>query len=415
MALLRRFGGTVTAYGISSVSTLALTLIVARSLPKSEVALLTLVLATGALAAAFGTGIDAAGARTAVRSGGRGLAPLFLRASRLRLGCLAVSIVPLAGYLFDASGSLGADTAMRTLAISSFAVYATGACAAYLLCYEPQAAGDTVRQAKVQAAFALPVLLASVVATLAHGGEAGLLVAMAAGSLPVIAWLGWKIGRSRVRARLSHPHLPGFHALAAALTIGTVAFAIFQRLDLLWVGATRTSSEVAEYAVANRVVSGFSLLTATLVIVGLPTVGAASTRSDALKALGRLRVPLVGVLALVALGVVVSPVLVPLVFGGDYSKAGLLASVLLLQYVPLLSYSLINIPLPFICGRRTVVVQGIVLLGVEALWLAVFRRADLTVIAIAPLAGQSAAAAFTWFQFSRAVDAGALVVPEARA
>jgi O-antigen/teichoic acid export membrane protein len=415
MALMRRFGGTVTAYGISSVSTLALTLIVARSLPKSEVALLTLVLATGALAAAFGTGIDAAGARTAVRSGGRGLAPLFLRASRLRLGCLVAAIVPLAGYLFDASGSLGADTALRTLAISSFAIYAAGACAAYLLCYEPQAAGDTVRQAKVQAAFALPVLLAAVASTLAHGGEAGLLVAMAAGSLPVIAWLGWKIGRSRARARLSHPHLPGFHALAAALTIGTISFAIFQRLDLLWVGATRTSSDVAEYAVANRVVSGFSLLTATLVIVGLPTVGSASTRTEALKALGRLRVPLVGILALVALGVVVSPVLVPLVFGGGYGKAGVVTSVLLLQYVPLLSYSLINIPLPFICGRRTVVLQGIVLLGVEALWLAAFRGADLTVVALAPLAGQCAAAALTWFQFSRADGDGALAVPEASA
>jgi O-antigen/teichoic acid export membrane protein len=415
MALLRRFGGTVTAYGISSVSTLALTLLVARSLPKSEVALLTLVLATGALAAAFGTGIDAAGARTAVRSGGRGLAPLFLRASRLRLGCLAATIVPLAGYLFDASGSLGADTTMRTLAISSFAIYAAGACAAYLLCYEPQAAGDTIRQAKVQATFALPVLLAAVASTLAHGGEAGLLIAMAVGSLPVIAWLACRIVRSRVRARLAHPHPAGFHALAAALTIGTIAFAIFQRLDLLWVGATRTSSEVAEYAVANRVVSGFSLLTATLVIVGLPTVGSASTRAEALKALGRLRVPLVGVLSLVALGVVISPVLVPLVFGAGYSKAGVVSSVLLLQYVPLLTYSLINIPLPFICGRKTVVLQGIVLLGVEALWLAAFRGADLTVVALAPLAGQCAAAALTWFQFSRADGGRALVVPEASA
>jgi len=411
VTLLRRFGGTAAAYGISSVCTFTLTLVVARTLPEKQVALVTLVIATAALAAAVGTGIDAAGARTAVRAGGRdGLGALFARAARLRLACLVATVVPLAGYLLHATGSL-ASGGLRAAAVASFAVYAIGSCAAYLLCYEPQAAGNTRLQAAIQAVFAVPVLLATLAAALADAGDAGILAALAAGSLPAVGWLAWKVERSK-RAEISghEPEEGNFRSLALALTAGTVAFAIFQRLDLLWVGATRGSSDVAEYAVANRVVSGFSLLTATLVIVGLPTIGAASSRTEAVKALVRLRVPIMAIVGLLGVCVAAAPVVVPFVFGAPYSKSGVLTSILLLQYLPLLTYSLINIPLPFVCGRRTVVLQAIVLLAVEAVWLVVWRGADLTVLAVAPLAGQSAAAAFTWLQFTRADRDDALAV-----
>ncbi len=411
MALLRRYGGTAGAYGISSVCTFALTLLVARLLPESEVAVVSLVLATGALAAALGTGIDAAAARTAVRAGGTGDGALFLRASRLRLVCFGISLVPLVAYLLHAGGSLGAGQSTRWLAIGCFVVYAAGACAAYVLCYEPQASGNIRLQAAIQAIFSVPVLVAALVASLVDPGAGSLVAASALGSLPVLACFGWKLVRSRKRAPRAEIGRSGdFRGLALALTAGTIGFGIFQRLDLLWVGATRSSNDVAQYAIANRVVSGFSLLTATLVVVGLPTIGSASTRSQAMGALGRLKVPLLGIMALVALCALSAPLGVPLVFGSSYAKAGVLTSILLLQYVPLLTYSLVNIPLPFICGRRTVVLQAIVLLGVEAAWLAVWRNSDLGVVALAPCAGQVAAAAFTWFRLARVEHADSLAV-----
>jgi O-antigen/teichoic acid export membrane protein len=408
VSIVRRFGGTAAAYGISSVCTFALTIVVARTLSESDVALVGLVLAAGTLAAAVGAGIDSAAARTVVRSGAAG--GLFARAARLRFGCLAATLVLLAGYLVHAVRPLGAGWVLA-LALGCMVAYAAGSSAAYLLCYEPQAHGNTRRQAAVQASFAFPVLLAVVVAVALGLGVGGVLAALVLGSAPAACWLGWKYLHSR-----SSPAEGGaaFRSLAAALTIGTVSFAVYQRLDLLWVGATRASGDVAQYAVANRVVSGFSLLTATLVIVGLPTVGAASTRSEALRGLARLRVPVIAVGGALAACVALAPLAVPLVFGAGYTKAGVLTSLLLLQYAPLLTYSLINIPLPFICGRRTVVLQAVILVAVEAAWLVVWRGADLTVLALAPLAGQCAAAAFTWFQFTRADAGGALGIAEAR-
>jgi O-antigen/teichoic acid export membrane protein len=402
MKLVGQFGGTAAAYGISSICTLALTIVGARALPESDVALVGLVLAAGALAAAVGAGIDSAAARTVVRSGaGEGL---FARAARLRLACLAAALVVLAAYLVDAVRPLAGESTL-TLAVGCLLAYAVGSSAAYLLCYEPQALGNTRRQAAVQASFALPVLLAVVVAVALGLGVAGVLAAVVVGSVPAACLLGWRYVRSR-----PSPAQGGeaFRSLAAVLTVGTVAFAVYQRLDLLWVGATRGSSDVAQYAVANRVVSGFSLLTATLVIVGLPSIGAASSRAEALGALARLRVPLIAIGGALAVSAAAAPVVVPLVFGAAYAEAGLLTSILLLQYAPLLTYSLINIPLPFICGRRTVVIQAVILLAVEAAWLVVLRGADLTVLAVAPLAGQCAAAAFTWFRFTRANAEGAL-------
>jgi len=408
MKLVRRFGGTAAAYGISSVCTFALTIVVARALPESDVALVGLVLAAGTLAAAVGAGIDSAAARTVVRSGP---APgLFARAARLRLGCLAATLALLAVYLVHAIRPLAADRVVA-LALGCLVAYAVGSSAAYVLCYEPQAHGDTRRQAAVQASFAVPVLVAVVAAVALDKGVAGVLAAIVLGSAPAACWLGWKYLRSR---SATVEDAAAFRSLAAALTIGTVSFAVYQRLDLLFVGATRASSDVAQYAVANRVVSGFSLLTATLVIVGLPTVGAASSRPEALRALARLRVPLLAIGAALAACAVVAPVGVPFVFGSGYATAGVLTSLLLLQYAPLLTYSLINIPLPFICGRRTVVIQAVLLLAVEAAWLVVWRGADLTVLALAPLAGQCAAAAFTWVQFTRADADRAPGIAEAR-
>lgn len=414
MTLVRRFGGTAAAYGISSVCTFALTIVVARSLPEKQVALVGLVLAAATLAAAVGAGIDSAAARTVVRAGkGKAVDWLFVRATRLRLACLAATLVLLCGYLVHAAGPLSGSGWALGLAVACLVAYALGSCAAYLLCYEPQARGDSRLQAAVQASFAVPVLLAVIVATSLGLGSEGLLAAMVLGGAPAVAWLAWKYARSRGHRRAADG-ASGFRSLAAALTVGTVAFAIYQRLDLLWVGATRTSSDVAQYAIANRVVSGFSLLTATLVIVGLPTIGAASTRSQALGALARLRVPLLGVGGAAVVCAAVAPLGVPLVFGSAYSDAGVLTSLLLLQYVPLLTYSLVNIPLPFICGRRTVVLQAVILLAVEAAWLVIWRGADLTVLALAPLAGQCAAAAFTWLQLSRVDADGTLGIAEAR-
>jgi len=403
MRLFRRYSGTACAYGISSLCTFALSIVVARSLTSDGVVLVALVVAASALAAAVGNGIDAAGARTVVRSGERRPTSIFLHATRLRLGCLAVTIVPLAAYLVYATGKLPFGTDARIAALGGLLAYSLGSTAAYLLCYEPQAEANIPRQAAIQAAFAVPVLAGASIAIAVDAGVTGVLVGMVAGAVPAIAWLAYKtLGARRGEKTESDGRARDFRALAVALTAGTLAFAIFQRLDLLWVGATRTSAEAAQYAVANRVVSGFSLLTATLVVVGLPTIGAASTRSDALRALGRLRGPLLGVAALLGVSLAAAPVVVPFVFGSGYSRAGAITAILLLQYVPLLTYSLINIPLPFICGRRAVVLQAIAMLGVETVWLVVFRGADLTVLALAPFAGQCGAAAVTWLQFTRA-------------
>ena len=111
---------------------------------------------------------------------------------------------------------------------------------------------------------------------------------------------------------------------------------------------------------------------------------------------------MLGIAGLLAVSLAAAPLAVPFVFGEGYSQAGVITSILLLQYVPLLTYSLINIPLPFIAGRRAVILQAIAMLGIEAIWLVAFRGADVTVLALAPFAGQCAAAAVTWFQFTRA-------------
>src|SRR5262249_5517439 len=180
-----------------------------------------LVLAAGTLAAAVGAGIDSAAARTVVRWGAA--AGLFARAARLRLGCLAATLVLLAAYLVHAIRPLAPDRVVA-LALGGLVAYAAGSSAPYLLCYEPQAHGDARRQAAVQAAFAVPVLLAVVAAVVLDRGVAGVLAALALGSAPAACWLGWKYLRSR-----ASPVAGGgaFRSLATALTIGTVSFAVY--------------------------------------------------------------------------------------------------------------------------------------------------------------------------------------------
>ncbi len=247
-------------------------------------------------------------------------------------------------------------------------------------------------------------MVLGVVAILAGFGITGVFAANAVGALLVLVWLRRTLGPLKWGAVRPLPHRLA-RVWGQLLVMELLLQVVQRRMEFLFLQAYSTEVQLAMYSIGFMVVSTAAILPMSLVEAGLPGVSeslGAGTIERTSKMLGSaLRIVSVASLPLTAGVVCLGPVLVLVLYGGDYQLAA--------DLVPLMGLSLILVTSGNLCAtfwigadRLRLPIIGASIGAVVDLSLAWLLVADHGAwgAAIANLAGQTTMAvimlALTW-------------------
>ena len=188
-----------------------------------------------------------------------------------------------------------------------------------------------------------------VAAVIVGWGVTGIFAANVLASVGLLAWSRAAVPSERAPRRGRAPWtLPvPVRRTWLVFALGEVLTQVVgRRIELLFLAASSTTSEMAAYSIAVMVVSAAATVPASLAGAAMPRVAAALGAGQhelAHAALGRaLRVTAVASLPLTAVLVAVGPPLVRGFYGGDFGRAA--------DLVPLLALSVLAAPCGYLCA-----------------------------------------------------------------
>ena len=178
---------------------------------------------------------------------------------------------------------------------------------------------------------ALILTTTAIVATTRSADPIAFVVAMLLSYVP-FAWYAARL----IRARAAVPPLDlrrDLLSFGGWVTVGTVFYAVFQRIDVFFLGTFRTVSDVGQYGAAVRL-SAVGALGASIVGAALmPSGSRGETWTDPVarrRYLEEAGLAAVGIASAVGGVILIAPWLIVRVFGGEYSSAINAARILLL-------------------------------------------------------------------------------------
>lgn len=324
----------------STATSLLLSIVLARRLNSPTFEGINLALVAGSLVANAGGGIDAATTRTLARRPAEEWRTLLGMAVTCR-AVLGIMLLPIgsAAVLWAGAG----DHVAVSAAVLLVCTQALGIGVAQVSIIKPVALGYAGAYALYQLAYIAPLLLLALLFVRSAGGIWWLI---APGPIVVLLLIR--------RGTLPPPHRPSraFLNLSGYLVASSFLFALYDRVDLV-VAAQRFEDDLgAAYAVANRTAGFYVLVTSTLMTVLVPIV----SRVDPplrLRTIARGTIVEIGLACgVIGLGATILPTIIPEVFGGSYSDAGGLASIMAVRYALFAIYTPVAILLPLLGKPR---------------------------------------------------------------
>lgn len=188
-------------------------------------------------------------------------------------------------------------------------------------------------------------MVLGVVAILVGFGITGVFAANAVGALVVLIWLRKTMGPLKWGALRPLPHRLA-RVWGQLLVMELLLQVVQRRMEFLFLQAFSTDVQLAMYSIGFMVVSTAAILPMSLVEAGLPGVAeslGAGTIERTAKMLGSaLRIVSVASLPLTAAVVCLGPVMILVLYGGDYQLAA--------DLVPLMGLSLILVTAGNLCA-----------------------------------------------------------------
>jgi stage V sporulation protein B len=312
---------------LTAAVTAGLTLYLARALGPEEFGVFSLALAVSAtlmLVSEFGVSQSAARFTAEHRGEPEKVAEVLASALRLKLflaGGVCVALALAAGPIADGYDEPGLDWALRGMALALFgqnlmALYGSAFTALALVAYDFRI---VALKSVVEAAGTVALVVASAGATeAAFGRAAGFL----AGGVFALVLAARKLGRESigigVRERLSTRRIAGY---AGALFIIDGAFALFQQVDVLLIGAIISATAAGLFLAPLRLISLMTYPALALANGVAPRLAGAGREAAVAPFMRGIRILVVFQALMIPPIVVWAEPIVDLLLGGDYAES----------------------------------------------------------------------------------------------
>lgn len=349
-SITRNAALSLAAQLVSAAVTAGLTLYLARALGPEEFGVFSLALAVASTLLLFSEfGISASAARFAAEHRGERdqVADVLASALRLKLfiaGGVCIGLALLAGPIGAAYDESGLDWALRAMALALFGqnlmgLYGGAFVALGRVAYDLQL---VVVKSAVEAAATVALVIASAGATEAAFGRAA---GFAAGGVFAIVLGARLLGRHAVGIGASgHASTGRVAGYAGALFVIDAAFALFQQLDVLLIGAILSASAAGLFQAPLRFITFLGYPAQALANGVAPRLAGAAGERAVEPFRRAIRYTMLFQALLVAPCVVWAEPIIDVLLGGEYSESaevlrGLAPFVFLLGIGTLLAYS----------------------------------------------------------------------------
>jgi O-antigen/teichoic acid export membrane protein len=379
--------------GMSSLLAIGISVLLARRLGPSLFAGVNLIMAAAISVTMLGAGIDSAAARLITRAAFEHTASerLILGAARGWRGAVMLACVPPAVVFFIIAPAVGSYSVV--LATIGWLGLTAGLSALNLTLIRPQARGTVGSYSLLQLVFYGLLLTGVLVGHFKSLSAQETLLIMSVGSA------GFSLAYLAIhRGRLFDWGVVPLNALASRMLVSAGLIAVFDRLDLFYVGASLTPTKVGLYGVAVRLAGGLAVASGGVSVFAISRVTTATSRADFGRRYKQLLPVMTVVAMLTSFVLIFADWLVPSIFGSEYSSAVPWVRIIALQYPVAAFTAPITHLLPFLGRPRWQWEHTAVLVGVAAVILLV-SGGDLGVIAWSRPLGQIFGAAYLCIRY----------------
>ncbi|WP_430387134.1 hypothetical protein [Blastomonas fulva] len=329
---LASFAGVASGNAVATAISFLGTIVLARGLAEGDFVLVNTIVLIGMTISVAGGGVDSAASRMIAAQSAAPDCVEYINRSAARwrtvilFGGWLVAVPFLQKIAADAGYSFGKSVVM----LFSCAVIFSGL--AFVI-IKPLAQGRYLSVFLQQVSVQVSIFCIFLAAALTNNVDIILY------SLPfLIVWIGFLTKFSVTKGGELKEGV-NFNEVAKKLTIGSVFYAVFDKIDVYFISYVHPDL-AAEYAVAARFAGSMVLISSAYSAIVLPAASRSRSFVDILEVMAHYKTHFLAVVAFTLVCAVLGWFAIPILFGAKFAYASIYAALMLIQF-PVISFYII--------------------------------------------------------------------------